>query len=184
MILPVAVIGNPVLRKKAINISNDYPNLDTLIENMFETMYQSEGVGLAAPQINLTIKLFVIDATPYGDEIPEMKDFKHVFINAKIIKRFGKEESFNEGCLSIPTIRENVSRPTKIIMKYFDEKFHPYEKTFSGVAARIIQHEYDHIDGILFVDHLSAIKKKLLKSKLTAIKKNKYSINYKTILNK
>ncbi len=184
MILPVAIYGNPVLRKVAIDITKDYPDLDKLIENMYETMYQSEGVGLAAPQVNIPIRLFVIDASPYEEDIPEMKDFKHAFINAHIIERSGPEESFNEGCLSIPSIRENVVRPTIIKMKYVDENFNPVEKTFSGVAARIIQHEYDHIDGILFVDRLSAIKKKLLKSKLAAIKNNKYSVIYKTILNK
>ncbi len=184
MILPVAIYGNPVLRKIAPDISSDYSDVNQLIENMYETMYQSEGVGLAAPQVNLSVRLFIVDATPYGDEVPEMKDFKHVFINARILERTGDEEWFNEGCLSIPAIRENVKRPTVIRMKYLDENFHSHEKTFDGIAARIIQHEYDHLDGILFVDRLPAIRKKLLKSKLRALENNKYSVKYRTILNK
>jgi len=184
MILPVTIYGHPVLRKTASDISSDYPDIKQLIENMFETLYQSEGVGLAAPQINLSIRLFIVDATPYGDEVPEMQDFKHVFINAHILERTGEEESFNEGCLSIPAIRENVKRPTTIRMKYLDENFTPHEKIFDGIAARIIQHEYDHLEGILFVDRLSAIRKKILKSKLRALENNKYSVKYRTILNK
>ncbi len=184
MILPVAIYGHPVLRKIASDITPNYPNLNQLIENMYETMYQSEGVGLAAPQINLSIRLFVVDATPYADEIPEMEDFKHVFINAKILERKGNEELFNEGCLSIPGIRENVKRPTIIKMKYLDKNFQPREKIFDGIAARIIQHEYDHLEGILFVDRLPALRKKLLKSKLRALEYNKYDVKYRTILNK
>lgn len=184
MILPVTIYGHPILRKLAADISPDYPNLNQLIENMYETMYQSEGVGLAAPQVNLSIRLFIVDATPYADEVPEMENFKHVFINAQIFERKGDEESFNEGCLSIPGIRENVKRPTIIKMKYLDENFQPHEKVFDGIAARIIQHEYDHLDGILFVDRLPALRKKLLKSKLRALEHNKYNVKYRTILNK
>ena len=184
MILPVAVYGHPVLRKVARNITPDYSNLPLLIENMFETLYHSEGVGLAAPQVNLSIRLFIVDATPYAEEVPEMKDFKHIFINAQIISRTGEENLFNEGCLSIPGIRENVKRPTIIKMRYLDENFHPHEKLFDGIAARIIQHEYDHLEGILFVDRLSSLRKKLLKSKLRALEHNKYNVKYRTILNK
>lgn len=184
MILPVTIYGHPVLRKIAQDISADYPDFPILIENMYETLYQSEGVGLAAPQVNLSIRLFIVDATPYADDVPEMENFKHVFINAQILERKGNEESFNEGCLSIPAIRENVKRPTTIRMKYLDEKFQPHEKSFEGIAARIIQHEYDHLDGILFVDRLPTLRKKLLKSKLRALEHNKYSVKYRTILNK
>ncbi len=184
MILPVAIYGHPVLRKVTSDMHPDYPNIKQLIENMYETMYQSEGVGLAAPQVNLSIRLFVVDATPYGEEVPEMKEFKHIFINAHILEKTGDEEWFNEGCLSIPAIRENVKRPTVIKIKYLDENMLSHEKTFNGIAARIIQHEYDHLDGILFVDRLPAIRKKLLKSKLKGLEKNKYSVKYRTILNK
>ena len=184
MILPVTIYGHPVLRKLASDITPDYPNLNQLIENMYETLYQSEGVGLAAPQVNLSLRLFIVDATPYADEVPEMENFKHVFINASILERKGDEKLFNEGCLSIPNIRENVKRPTIIKMKYLDENFQPHEQVFDGIAARIIQHEYDHLDGILFVDKLPALRKKLLKSKLRALEHNKYDVKYRTILNK
>ena len=184
MILPIAIYGNPVLRKVAVDIDKDYPGLEELIRNMFETMYQSEGVGLAAPQVNKSIRLFVIDASPYGEEEPELKDFKKVFINAQIIERSDEMQSFNEGCLSLPGIREDVKRHLRIKIRYYDENFELHEDTFEGTPAVIIQHEYDHTDGILFIDRLSSLKKRLLRSKLKAIEENKIRVAYKTIPNK
>jgi len=184
MILPIATYGNPILRKKAKNIDKSYPELADLINNMFETMYQSDGVGLAAPQINRSIRLFVIDASPYGDEEPSLKDFKKVFINAQILERSQEMQYFNEGCLSLPGIREDVKRHLKIKMRYYDKDFVLHEETFEGISAVIIQHEYDHIDGILFIDRLSALKRRLLRNKLKAIEENKVKVNYRIIPNK
>jgi peptide deformylase len=182
MIKPVYVYGSPVLRKVAVNISPDYPKLRELIEDMFETMHNSDGIGLAAPQVGLTIRLFVIDASPLADEHPEMQNFKRVFINAKIVERTGEIITYNEGCLSIPNIREDVDRPESVVIKYVDENFEPKEERFDGLAARIIQHEYDHLDGILFTDKVSALRRQLLKGKLTAIAKGKVSASYKVKL--
>lgn len=186
MILPIVAYGDPILRKKAKDISADYPNLNELIGNMFETMYKASGVGLAGPQIGLPIRLFVIDATPFADdedlskeEQELLKGFKKVFINAKIEEEEGKEWAFNEGCLSIPDIREDVNRKSKITITYQDEEFTEFTETYEGLAARIIQHEYDHIEGILFTDKLSSLKKRLLRSRLDKISKGKISIDYK-----
>ncbi len=184
MILPIAIYGNPVLRKVAEEIDKDYPGLQEFIENMFETMYQSDGVGLAAPQVNKSIRLFVIDASPYGDEEPALKDFKKVFINAQILERSDEMQSFNEGCLSLPGIREDVKRHMRIKMRYYDENFELHEEVFEGTPAVIIQHEYDHTDGILFIDRLSSLKRRLLRNKLKAIEENKVRVNYKIIPNK
>ncbi len=179
MIKPVYVYGSPILRKVAANITPDYPNLKGLIEDMFETMRHSDGIGLAAPQVGISIRLFIIDASPLAEDHPEMKDFRRVFINAQIVERSGEEILYNEGCLSIPNIREDVQRPELVLMKYVDENFEPKEERFEGLAARIIQHEYDHLEGILFTDKISPIKRQLLKSKLTAISKGKFSASYK-----
>ncbi|WP_242157654.1 peptide deformylase [Aestuariivivens sediminis] len=186
MILPIVAYGDPVLKKKASDISQDYPNLDVLLENMFETMYNAYGVGLAAPQIGLPIRLFLVDTSPFADdevlsaeEALILKNFKRVFINAKITEEVGEEWAFNEGCLSIPDVREDVLRPPKITIEYQDENFTSYTETFEGLIARVIQHEYDHIEGILFTDKLSGFKKRLLKSKLTNISKGKISVDYK-----
>lgn len=179
MIKPVYVYGSPVLRKVATDIKSDYPNLKGLINDMFETMHHSDGIGLAAPQVGLSIRIFVIDASPLADDHPEMKDFRRVFINAHIIERSDEEILYNEGCLSIPNIREDVQRPESILMQYVDENFEPKEERFNGLAARIIQHEYDHLEGVLFTDKVSPIKRQLLKSKLTAISKGKFSASYK-----
>lgn len=179
MIKPVYVYGSPVLRKVATDIASDYPNLKGLVEDMFETMHHSDGIGLAAPQVGLSIRIFVIDASPLADDHPEMKDFRRVFINAHIIERSDEEILYNEGCLSIPNIREDVQRPESILMQYVDENFEPKEERFNGLAARIIQHEYDHLEGVLFTDKVSPIKRQLLKSKLTAISKGKFSASYK-----
>jgi len=186
MILPIVAYGDAVLKKMGTPITKDYPNLNTLIENMFETMYNALGVELAAPQIGLPIRLFVIDTTPFSEDedlTPEeqnkLKDFKRVFINAKITKEEGDEWAFNEGCLSIPDVREDVFRQPKLIIEYVDENFNKHIEEFDGLIARVIQHEYDHIDGILFTDRLSAFKKRLLKSRLTNISKGKIDIDYR-----
>ena len=186
MILPIVAYGDAVLKKMGTPITKDYPNLDTLIENMFETMYNALGVGLAAPQIGLPIRLFVIDTSPFSEDddlTPEeqktLKDFKRVFINAKITKEEGDEWAFNEGCLSIPDVREDVFRQPKLIIEYVDENFNKHIEKFDGLIARVIQHEYDHIDGILFTDRLSAFKKRLIKSRLINISKGKIDVDYR-----
>ena len=182
MIKPVYVYGSGVLRKEAQNIEPNYPELNKLIEDMFETMYNSDGIGLAAPQVGLSIRLFVIDASPLAEDHPELEGFKKVFINAQIIERGGETVLFNEGCLSIPNLREDVERPDSVLIKYQDENFAFHEERFEGTAARVIQHEYDHLDGIMFTDRVSAIRKQMLKSKLNSISKGKYNASYKTKL--
>jgi len=186
MIYPIVAYGDPVLRVKGKEIDKDYPKLDTLIEDMFETMYGSSGIGLAAPQIGLPIRLFIVDASPFEDdedltekERAFLKDFKRVFINAKMIEETGDEWVFNEGCLSIPDVREDVFRKGTIKIEYLDENFKKQTETIDGIAARIVQHEYDHIEGILFTDKLSALKKRLLKGKLANISKGKVKVDYR-----
>ena len=186
MILPIVAYGDPVLRKVAKEIDADYPELDKLISNMWETMNNAQGVGIAAPQIGRAIRLFVIDASPFGDDedLSEddrnvLKDFKHVFINAKIIEETGDEWAFNEGCLSIPDVREDVFRKEHITIEYQDESFKKQTRTLSGLAARVFQHEYDHIEGILFTDKLSSLKKRLIKKKLENISKGKINADYR-----
>jgi peptide deformylase len=179
MILPITAYGHPTLKKIAKDIDKDHPNLQTLIADMFETMYYSRGVGLAAPQIDQSIRLIVIDASPYAEDFPETKDFKKVFINAKITEESGEEWAFNEGCLSVPDIREDVMRKSKIRMQYYDENFNAFDEVFEGVAARIIQHEYDHLQGILFVERLASLKKMLLKRRLTNISKGEIKVDYR-----
>ncbi|MFJ1426481.1 peptide deformylase [Capnocytophaga canimorsus] len=186
MILPIIAYGDPVLRKVCADITPDYPNLKTLIDNMFQTMGASHGVGLAAPQIGLPIRLFVIDAEPFSDdedlseeERTLLKNFRKVFINAKIVEETGEKWSFNEGCLSIPGVREDVSRHETLTIEFLDEHFQPQRLTVGGLAARVIQHEYDHIQGILFTDKLSAFKKQLLKGKLANISKGKVNVDYR-----
>lgn len=179
MILPVTIYGDPVLRKIAKPIDQDYDGLAQFIENMWETMYHSDGVGLAAPQVGRSVRVFVIDATALGDEEPELADFKKVFINAEIIERKGEEEAMNEGCLSLPGLREDVTRKTEIVIRYLDENFQEHEEEYSGFAARVIQHEYDHLEGKMFVDHLSPLRKRLLKGKLSNITKGKIRVGYK-----
>ncbi|MCT6870062.1 MAG: peptide deformylase [Apibacter sp.] len=185
MILPIYGYGHPVLRKKTIEIDKDYPDLDQLITNMYETMYQAHGIGLAAPQVGLNIRLFIIDATPLAEdeEYLDIKDelaiCKKVFINPKILSRDGELWKFNEGCLSIPDIREDIKRLENIVIEYFDENWNKKTENFSDVRARIIQHEYDHIEGILFTDLLSPLKKKLIKGKLANISKGKVDTEYR-----
>ena len=193
MILPVVVYGDPVLRKVGIEIDENYENLEGLITDMFETMYNSKGVGIAAPQIGKSIRLFIIDASPFADideddeeedqlskvERKYLSEFKKIFINPKIIQEEGKEWKFNEGCLSIPKIREDVVRKEKITLEYQDENFKSHKEDFSGIAARIIQHEYDHIEGKLFIDRISPLRRKLISGKLNNISNGKVSTDYK-----
>lgn len=186
MILPIVAYGDAVLRKKADDISTDYPKLAELIENMYETMYGAFGVGLAAPQIGLPIRLFLVDTSPFAEdddfteeEQKELKDFKRTFINAKILEETGDEWAFNEGCLSIPDVREDVFRKPGITIQYQDENFVTHTEQFDGLIARVIQHEYDHIEGILFTDKLSALKKRLIKSRLGNISKGKIDVDYR-----
>ena len=184
MILPIVAYGDPILKQEAEEITQDYKGLDKLIDSMFETMYSASGVGLAAPQIGKSIRLFIVDASPFGEdeddpESLKVKDFMEVFINAEIIDTEGEEWAFQEGCLSIPNIREDVYREPNIRIKYYDRDWNYHEKDFDGYAARIIQHEYDHIDGILFTDLLNPLKKRMLKGKLQDISKGNVDVNYK-----
>lgn len=188
MILPIVAYGDPVLKKEAVEIDEDYEGLSDLISNMWETMYAASGVGLAAPQIGKSIRLFIVDASPFADdedtEEPDPKavgleGFKKVFINPIIEEEVGEEWAFQEGCLSIPQIREDVYRQEKITISYYDEDFNFHEETFEGYAARVIQHEYDHIEGILFTDHLAPLKKRLLKKKLMNISKGEIQVDYR-----
>lgn len=188
MILPIVAYGDPVLKKEASEIDKDYEGLSELIENMFETMYNAQGVGLAAPQIGKSIRLFIVDASPFGEhEEGEEEDplaigaagFKKVFINPIIEEESGKKWGFSEGCLSIPGIREEVYRKEQVTISYYDEKFELHEETYEGYVARVIQHEYDHVDGVLFTDHLSPLKKKLLTKKLAKIAKGEVPADYK-----
>ncbi len=192
MILPIVVYGDPILRKMCVEIDKNYEGLDQFIKDMFETMYQANGVGLAAPQVNKAIRIFIIDATPFSevdeDEEPEytkkemaqMKNFKKIFINAKMIEEEGEEWKFNEGCLSIPKVREDVVRKPNITIEYYDEYFKKHVEEYDGVIARVIQHEFDHINGVLFTDRISPFKRKLLSGKLTNITKGVFKADYKT----
>ncbi len=186
MILPIVSYGSSVLKKTAKEITSDYPNLGELIANMWETMYAANGVGLAAPQIGLSIRVFVIDASPFADEenmsvkeIETINTFKKVFINPKIISEEGNLWDFNEGCLSIPDIREDVSRKEEIVINFFDENFEPQKLKLNGLTARVVQHEFDHIEGVLFTDHLSSLKKRLIKNRLSLISKGDITVDYK-----
>ncbi len=179
MIYPVTVYGDPILRKIAKPIEQDFENLNEFLENMWETMYHSDGVGLAAPQIGKSICVFVIDASTAAEEEPELADFKKVFINPQILELNGEEWTMNEGCLSLPEIREDISRPEKVKIKYLDENFEEHIEEYGGFAARVIQHEYDHLEGKMFIDYLTPLKKRLLKSKLVAISKGKIETSYR-----
>ena len=187
MILPIVAYGDPVLKKEAEEIDEKYPDLSKLIADMFDTMYHAKGVGLAAPQIGKSIRLFIVDGSPFADEEDDEPDpkaegieyFKKVFINPIIEEESGEKWAFQEGCLSIPKIREEVYRHEKINVTYFDENFNKHSESFDGYAARIIQHEYDHIEGILFTDHLSPLKRKLLTKRLQNISKGEVKVDYK-----
>tara|TARA_B100000768_G_scaffold98_1_gene108 strand:+ start:40 stop:630 length:591 start_codon:yes stop_codon:yes gene_type:complete len=185
MLLPIIAYGHPVLKRKAEVINKDYPKLLELINNMFETMYNANGVGIAAPQIGLSIRIFIVDTNPFSEDESlsdedrsELKSFKKTFINPEILDENGDEWSFEEGCLSIPNIRESVLRQESIKIQYFDENFNKHIESYNGLLARVIQHEYDHIEGILFTDKLSSFKKQLLKKKLLKISSGKLSFDY------
>lgn len=186
MILPIIAYGDTVLRKVGDDIDKDYPKLKELIANMWETMYNASGVGLAAPQIGLPIRLFLVDTSPFSDdeelteeEQEQLGSFKQVFINAHIEEETGEAWTFNEGCLSIPDVREDVSRQGTIKITYQDEDFKQHNKTFDGLLARVIQHEYDHIEGVLFTDKLSSLKKRIIKGRLANISKGKINVDYR-----
>ena len=180
MILPIYIYGSGVLRKECQDIDQNYPELSKLIEDMYTTMYASEGVGLAAPQIGKDIRLFVVDGTPFEDVDPTAKDFKKVFINPDIYEESEEEVLMNEGCLSVPGIHEDVYRPESIRINYRDENFEEHDEELTGWPARIVQHEYDHLDGLVFTDRLSTIRKTMLRNKLNAMAKGKYSCAYRS----
>lgn len=179
--LPITAYGHPTLKKVGEEINKDYPGLEQLIQDMFETMYHSKGVGLAAHQINRAIRLFIIDASLYGEEYEEAKDFKKIFINAKITSFEGDDWEVEEGCLSVPGINEFVKRKSIITITYYDENFEKHEETYDGMLSRIIQHEYDHTEGTVFIERLPQIKKMLLKRKLNDISTGKSTADYKMI---
>ncbi len=186
MILPVYAYGHPVLKKVAEEITPDYPDLDKLIENMWETMYKAEGVGIAAPQIGKSIRLFVIDTIQVfeDEEDAEEEGFKRVFINAQKIEESGKAWEYEEGCLSIPDIKGDVSRPPQLKLRWLDEHFEPHEAIFEGINARVVQHEYDHLEGVLFTELLKPVKKRLIKRKLEKIRKGKIEPDYKMVFSR
>ncbi len=192
MILPIVAYGSPVLRKLCQDIDPAYPGLEKLIEDMWETMYNSNGVGLAAPQINKDIRLFVIDSCQIFENqeedekgtYPDEPGHKGVFINAHIVELTGDEWSYNEGCLSIPKVREDIKRQASVTLEYVDENFNPHRKTFIGLTARVILHEYDHIDGKLFIDHITPLKRTLLRRKLDDISKGKIKVDYRMVFHK
>jgi peptide deformylase len=185
MILPIVAYGTPVLKKKGKDITPEYPAFEQLLENMWETMYEANGVGLAAPPVGIAIRLFIVDASPFADddeltekEQKQLTGFKKVFINPQI-EESGEEWAFNEGCLSIPDVREDVYRQEEIQIRYWDENFKEHTEQYTGLAARVIQHEYDHIEGVLFTDKLSPLKKRLIKGKLNNIAKGNIDVDYK-----
>lgn len=182
MILPIYIYGNPVLRKQAQEITPDYPDLQTLIENMFETLTESDGVGLAAPQIGLDIRLVVIDLDVLSEDFPEYKDFKKVYINPHIVEygTEGPKDTMEEGCLSLPGIHENVTRPKRIHVTYQDKDFNMHDEWVDGYLARVMQHEFDHLDGTMFVDRLSPMRKQLIRNKLKSLLQGRYRCGYRT----
>lgn len=180
MIYPIVIYGSQVLRNQSQPIDADYPDLKKLLDDMWLTLGEASGVGLAAPQIGKNIRLFIVDCTPWAEEVPELADFKRVFINAEIYEHSEETSLFEEGCLSLPGIHENVSRPVKIRMRYLDENFQPHDEEFDGYPARVIQHEYDHLEGKVFTDRLSPLRRTLLKSKVLNLAKGKYRCSYKT----
>jgi peptide deformylase len=182
MTYPIVIYGHTVLRKVAEDIEEDYPGLQQLIADLFETMYKSDGLGLAAPQIGKSIRIFVIDGAPVAEDEPSLAGFKKAFINAHITEKCGEFKPMTEGCLSIPHLREEVDRESHIRIEYYDENWVFHDEVYDGYKARIIQHEYDHLDGILFTDKVSPLRKRLLRSKLAAISKGKFEADYKTIL--
>lgn len=180
MLLPILAFGHPNLRKKAVEVTRDYPDLDKFIADLTQTMYVADGVGLAAPQVNRSIRMFVIDTEPFKNKYPEA-GYKGLFINPEILEESGEEWFYNEGCLSVPAIHEDVLRKMTLRIRFLDAEWKEQEETFTGIVARVIQHEYDHLDGVIFVDHLSPMRKLLLKGRLNDITKGKVDVDYKMI---
>ncbi len=180
MIYPIVVYGNPVLRQETVEIDSSYPEVSKLIEDMFATMYNADGVGLAAPQIGLSIRLFVVDADALAEDYPNCKGFKKAFINPQIVEESEELESYNEGCLSLPGINESVKRPVRIKIKYLNENFEPCEDVYEHFQARVVQHEYDHLEGHVFIDHISPIRRQMNKGKLSNMVKGKVRCHYRT----
>lgn len=182
MIYPIYIYGSPVLRKMAEPVPEDYPELKKFVADLFETMYASDGVGLAAPQVGRDVRIFVVDASIYADQDAGLAQFKRAFINPEIYERSDEEVLMGEGCLSLPGLHEDVYRPAAVRIRYMDENLEPHDELLEGFAARVVQHEYDHLDGKVFTDHLSPVRKTLLKNKLTAMSKGKYRADYRTKL--
>lgn len=180
MIYPIVIYGSQILRNESVDITPDYPELKKLIDDMWITLAEAEGVGLAAPQIGKNIRLFIVDCTPWGEDDPTLADYKRVFINPEIYERSEETSLFEEGCLSLPGLHENVRRPVAIRMRYLDENFVEHDEEFTGKPARVIQHEYDHIEGLVFTDHLAPIRKNLIKNKLQKMARGSYKAFYKT----
>ena len=180
MIYPIVIYGSQVLRNKSENITPDYPDFKKLVEDMFLTLEEAEGVGLAAPQIGKNIRLFIVDCTPWGEDDPSLADYRKVFVNAEIYERSEETSLFEEGCLSLPGLHENVRRPVRIRMRYLDENFVEHDEEFTGRPARVIQHEYDHIEGLVFTDNLSPLRRNLIKNKLQKMARGSYRAAYKT----
>lgn len=180
MIYPIVIYGSPVLRNKSVDIDASYPDFKKLVDDMFLTLTEASGVGLAAPQIGKNIRMFIVDCTPWGDEDPSLADYRRVFVNARIYERSEETDLFEEGCLSLPGIHENVRRPVRIRMRYLDENFVEHDDAFDGLPARVIQHEYDHIEGEVFTDHLSPLRRNLLRGKIMNLVKGKFRCAYKT----
>lgn len=179
MIYPIVIYGSQVLRNRSVDIDSSYPDFKKLVEDMFLTLEEASGVGLAAPQIGKNIRLFVVDCTPWGDENPELAEYRRVFVNPEIYERSEETSLFEEGCLSLPGIHENVRRPVRVKMRYLDENFEPHDEEFDGLPARVIQHEYDHLDGEVFTDHLSPLRRNLLRGKIMNLVKGRFSCGYK-----
>ena len=180
MIYPIVIYGSPVLRNKSVDIDASYPDFKKLVDDMFLTLTEASGVGLAAPQIGKNIRMFIVDCTPWGDEDPSLADYRRVFVNARIYERSEETDLFEEGCLSLRGIHENVRRPVRIRMRYLDENFVEHDEEFDGLPARVIQHEYDHIEGEVFTDHLSPLRRNLLRGKIMNLVKGKFRCAYKT----
>lgn len=179
MIYPIVIYGSQVLRNRSVDIDSSYPDFKKLVEDMFLTLEEASGVGLAAPQIGKNIRLFVVDCTPWGDENPELSEYRRVFVNPEIYERSEETSLFEEGCLSLPGIHENVRRPVRVKMRYLDENFEPHDEEFDGLPARVIQHEYDHLEGEVFTDHLSPLRRNLLRGKIMNLVKGRFSCGYK-----
>lgn len=179
MIYPIVIYGSQVLRNRSVDIDSSYPDFKKLVEDMLLTLEEASGVGLAAPQIGKNIRLFVVDCTPWGDENPELAEYRRVFVNPEIYERSEETSLFEEGCLSLPGIHENVRRPVKVRMRYLDENFEPHDEEFDGLPARVIQHEYDHLEGEVFTDHLSPLRRNLLRGKIMNLVKGRFSCGYK-----